>query len=50
MAASDILLLPSKYEGLALVLYEAMAMRTVPVATAYGGHPELVTPECGYLD
>jgi glycosyltransferase involved in cell wall biosynthesis len=49
MAAADILLLPSQYEGLALVLYEAMAMKTVPVATAFGGHPELVTPECGYL-
>ena len=49
MAASDILLLPSKYEGLALVLFEAMAMGTVPVATTFGGHPELVTPECGYL-
>ena len=49
MAAADIVLLPSKYEGLAIVLYEAMAMRTVPVATAYGGHSELVTPPCGYL-
>lgn len=49
MAASDILLLPSKYEGLALVLYEAMCMQMAPVATDFGGHPELVTPECGYL-
>lgn len=49
MAASDILLLPSKYEGLALVLYEALTMQMVPVATNFGGHPELVTLECGYL-
>lgn len=49
MAASDILLLPSEHEGLALVLYECMAMETVPVAAAVGGHAELVTPECGYL-
>jgi glycosyltransferase involved in cell wall biosynthesis len=48
-AAADIFLLPSKYEGLALVLYECMAMKTVPVTTDFGGHPELVTPDCGYL-
>jgi glycosyltransferase involved in cell wall biosynthesis len=48
MAAADILLLPSKYEGLALVLYEALAMETVPVATAYGGHPELLTLDCAF--
>lgn len=49
MAAGDILLLPSASEGLALVLYESMAMRMVPIAAEVGGHPELVTPECGYL-
>jgi glycosyltransferase involved in cell wall biosynthesis len=49
MAAADILLLPSSYEGLALVLFESLAMQVVPVATDFGGHPELVTPECGYL-
>jgi glycosyltransferase involved in cell wall biosynthesis len=49
MAAGDILLLPSEREGLALVLYEAMAMQMVPVAAAVGGHAELVTPACGYL-
>ena len=49
LAASDLLLLPSASEGLALVLYEAMAMGTVPVAAAVGGHAELVTPECGAL-
>ncbi|MGO8949834.1 MAG: glycosyltransferase [Ktedonobacterales bacterium] len=49
MTSADVLLLPSKIEGLAIVLYEAMAMGTVPVATSFGGHSELVSPECGYL-
>jgi glycosyltransferase involved in cell wall biosynthesis len=49
MAAADILLLPSRNEGLALVLYEALALETVPVAADVGGQRELVTPECGYL-
>ncbi|MGH2487868.1 MAG: glycosyltransferase family 4 protein, partial [Ktedonobacterales bacterium] len=48
-AAADIALLPSAREGIALVLYEAMAMRTTPVAAAVGGQGELITPECGYL-
>lgn len=48
-AASDILLLPSAYEGISLALYEAMAM-ALPVVTAdVGGHSELVLPETGYL-
>lgn len=46
MSASDILLLPSKFEGIALVLYEAMAMGLVPVAGDVGGQKELVTQEC----
>lgn len=49
MGASDILLLPSEREGLALVLYEAMAMGIVPVAANVGGHAELVTSDCGFL-
>lgn len=49
MAASDILFLPSAYEGLALVLYEAMASGVVPVSVASGGQAELVTPDCGIL-
>ena len=48
-AAADIALLPSAHEGIALVLYEAMAMGTVPVAAAVGGQAELITPACGYL-
>ena len=46
MSASDILLLPSKFEGIALVLYEAMSMGLVPISGAIGGQAELVTPTC----
>lgn len=49
MAAGDIFLLPSEREGLALVLYESMAMEMVPVTAQVGGHDELVTPECGIV-
>ena len=49
MSAVDILLLPSQAEGVALVLFEAMSMGVVPVATDVGGQRELVTPECGRL-
>lgn len=49
MAASDLLLLPSDREGIALTLYEALATGVVPVAADVGGQRELVTPECGVL-
>lgn len=49
LAASDCLLLPSAQEGVALVVYEALAMGVVPVAADVGGQAELVTPECGIL-
>lgn len=49
LALSDVLLLPSRMEGLSLAIYEAMAMRVVPVSVAAGGQAELVTPECGVL-
>src|ERR1022692_3130938 len=49
MSASDLLLLPSREEGIALVLFEAMSMGAVPVATDVGGQRELVTPDCGVL-
>ncbi len=49
MAAADIIIAPSSVEGLAIVLMEAMAMEMVPIAVDIAGHPELVTPECGYL-
>ena len=47
--ASDIFLLPSQSEGIALALYEAMALESVPVVSDVGGQRELVTPECGHL-
>jgi glycosyltransferase involved in cell wall biosynthesis len=49
MCAADVLFLPSKYEGIALVLYEAMACGLCVVTADVGGQGELVTPECGVL-
>ncbi len=49
VAASDIFFLPSRYEGISVALYEAMAMGSVPVMSAIGGLQELVTPDCGIL-
>lgn len=49
VAASDIFFLPSRYEGISVALYEAMAMGSVPVMSAVGGLQELVTSECGIL-
>lgn len=47
LGASDVLILPSRNEGVALVAYEAMALGVVPVVTAVGGQCELVTPAVG---
>jgi hypothetical protein len=49
LAASDVLLLPSEREGIALTLFEALAMGVTPVAADVGGQRELITPECGVL-
>jgi len=49
MSATDILLLPSVNEGIAVSLYEALSMEVVPVATAVGGQSELIRPEFGVL-
>ena len=49
MCAADVLFLPSKYEGIALVIYEAMACGLCVVTADVGGQGELVTPECGVL-
>ncbi len=46
---ADILLLTSDWEGVPMVLYQAMAMAVVPVVAEVGGCAELVTKECGYL-
>jgi hypothetical protein len=49
LAAADVFFLPSQWEGIALTLFEAMAMQVVPVAADVGGQRELVRPECGFL-
>jgi glycosyltransferase involved in cell wall biosynthesis/SAM-dependent methyltransferase len=49
MAAADVLFAPSRSEGIALALYEAMASGTPVVAARVGGQAELVTAECGFL-
>ncbi|AFY35407.1 glycosyltransferase [Calothrix sp. PCC 7507] len=47
--AVDILLLPSAYEGISLVIYEAMSMQLPVVASDVGGQAELVIPGTGFL-
>ena len=47
--ASDILFLPSFWEGLALTIYEAMAAGLPIVGADVGGQKELVTEDCGFL-
>ena len=48
-AASDILLLPSAYEGISVALYEAMATGLVPVVSRVGGHEEVLSTKEGFL-
>jgi glycosyltransferase involved in cell wall biosynthesis len=48
-SASDILLLPSEYEGISIAIYEAMSMQLPVVASDVGGQSELLTPETGFL-
>lgn len=49
MAAADVFFLPSRWEGIALTIYEAMATGLAVVGADVGGQRELVTPECGIL-
>lgn len=49
LAASDVLLLPSRMEGVSVAVYEAMAMAVVPLSVDVFGQAELVTPACGIL-
>lgn len=46
IAASDIVFLPSLYEGIALVAYEAMALGKVFVGGDVGGQRELIPSKC----
>ena len=48
-AASDVIVLPSRREGIALTLFEAMSSGVPVVAANIGGQAELVTPDVGFL-
>lgn len=48
-AGSDVVVLPSQREGIALTLFEAMSSGVPVVAANVGGHAELVTPDVGFL-
>ena len=49
MTTADVFFLPSKYEGIALTLFEAMASGLPVVSVDTTGQRELVTEECGVL-
>ena len=49
MSVADCVFLPSKFEGISAVLYEAMAEGVPVVGADVGGQRELVAPECGVL-
>jgi glycosyltransferase involved in cell wall biosynthesis len=49
LAAADLFVLPSLYEGLPVSVLEAMAARRPVVATAIGGTDEAITHEAGGL-
>jgi glycosyltransferase involved in cell wall biosynthesis len=49
LAACEVLILPSKSEGVPLIVLEAFAASRPVVASAVGGVPEVVTPETGIL-
>ena len=49
LVASDILLMPSQYEGISIALLEAMAAGVVPVVAKVGGQEEIVSADAGWL-
>ena len=46
---SRALIVPSLYEGLPVVIMEALALHRPVISTCVAGIPELVTPDCGWL-
>jgi glycosyltransferase involved in cell wall biosynthesis len=49
LADATLLMMPSAYEGLALVSYEAMALGVPQIFANVNGQSELITPETGIL-
>ena len=49
LAASDMFLLPSQYEGISVALLEAMSAGVVPVVAAVGGQAEVVSGNAGFI-
>ena len=49
LSDSAILMIPSRYEGLALVSFEAMAVGTPQISADVGGQSEVITAEIGIL-
>jgi len=49
MSQATLLLMPSEYEGLALVSYEAMAVGLPQIFSRVNGQEELITPDTGIL-
>jgi glycosyltransferase involved in cell wall biosynthesis len=49
LADATILMMPSAYEGVALVSYEAMVLGVPQIFANVGGQDELITPETGIL-
>lgn len=49
LSASDILLMPSQYEGISVALLESMAAGVVPVVAKVGGQDEIVRSDAGVL-
>jgi len=49
LAASDVFVLPSRWEGQPLIVQEALRAGAAIVATSVGGLPDLVGPEAAYL-
>jgi glycosyltransferase involved in cell wall biosynthesis/GT2 family glycosyltransferase len=49
LIASDLFLMPSRYEGISIALLESMTAGVVPIAAKVGGHDEIVPPDAGVL-